>query len=63
MVVSRATGERVPAYLQVCECGCQIWNCFIVVGDDHPHLQCDECGDTYCSKGSACNSFGKSLSE
>ncbi len=46
-VVSRSDGDKVPATLLLCgECSGEEFLVYVI--DDHPHLQCVACGETYC---------------
>jgi hypothetical protein len=44
------SGAMTPARLLVCACGCRTYLCYMIVvgGAEHPHLQCTDCGTTYC---------------
>ena len=42
------------ADLFVCPCGGETWIMFRVAGQDHAHLQCADCGQSYCPAGSEC---------
>jgi len=47
-------GENKTADLQICDnCRSEVFGIYII--DGHPHLQCAECGETYCQgNGSGC---------
>lgn len=45
-------GRLAMAQAMCCEnCECDIWHVFIIDGHDHPHVQCFDCGASYCPSG------------
>lgn len=51
-VMAAVDGERRAAKLATCEeCACDKWFVFQVVGQDHSHFQCVECGTSFCPDG------------
>jgi hypothetical protein len=43
------------AQLMICEeCSCESFHIYSLDGHSHPHLQCCECGATYCTGGKEC---------
>lgn len=45
-------GEHKPALLAQCgRCGSEQFVVFQIEGQDHIHLQCGDCGYTYCESG------------
>lgn len=47
-VQSRVDGQPAPAKLMVCDCECEAFGVYTLVDQNHPHLQCLECGTTFC---------------
>lgn len=56
IVVTDMHGSDKPALMAVCECGNNTFVVFQLEGQDHPHLQCAMCDETYCEKGEGCES-------
>jgi ribosomal protein L37E len=53
-VTSQVDGQRVAATLIQCpRCDGESFLIY-VIGDDHTHIQCTECGETYCKGADAC---------
>lgn len=52
LVHSRVDGEPKRAKIGRCEaCGGLFFGCFQIDGQDHFHLQCAECGISFCPQG------------
>ena len=55
-VTSLETGQKVEALISQCEeCGSLFFGVFQIKGQDHFHLQCAECGVSYCPWGGECH--------
>jgi len=55
ITVNDEAGNEVAAELVICsECRGATFFAFIVVGQKHPHLQCFDCGATYCTQEGGC---------
>lgn len=45
-------GRAHPAYVAACRaCGCEKFYVFQLSGQNHFHLQCVKCGESYCPFG------------
>lgn len=48
--VTAADGEVVEAELVICsQCEGEVWTVFVVKGQNHAHVQCMECGTSFCA--------------
>ena len=55
IVTSRLDGGVYRARLGKCaECGSTGFVIYVIVGQEHPHLQCLECNTTYCMHETPC---------
>ncbi len=53
-IVSRVDGRTVIARVATCpKCGNESWFLYLIA-DDHPHLQCTDCGETFCQGKGEC---------
>lgn len=52
-ITARDNGERVPAILAVCACGCETWVMYAIEGK-YQHAQCTDCGTVYCQHEGSC---------
>jgi hypothetical protein len=63
-VRSAVNGHEREADIMTCEaCGSLIFGIFQMVGDDHFHLQCMDCGVSYCPGGHCENSDASPVAE
>ena len=55
-VMSISTGgDQIPAKLGSCNfCGCEEFMVYIVGNQQHPHMQCLNCGECFCSLPGGC---------
>jgi uncharacterized OB-fold protein len=41
--------------MALCECGSNAFKVWEIKGDNHIHLECDKCGESYCPAGGTCS--------
>lgn len=57
-ITALADGTPAKAELFLCSgCGGEQWLVYVIAGHQGPHLQCEDCGATYCGDGEDCASI------